>query len=82
MGEEEEAAAVAVVETKPPCPPFNYQDAVQKVRMAEDAWNSRNPDKVCMYELLVLYDYRLVCRNSRSRKWCYIWSLFDNYSKL
>jgi hypothetical protein len=34
------------VETKPPCPPFSYEEAVQKVRMAEDAWNSRDPDKV------------------------------------
>eukprot|EP00545_Synedropsis_sp_CCMP1620_P012752 CAMPEP_0119004964 /NCGR_PEP_ID=MMETSP1176-20130426/1456_1 /TAXON_ID=265551 /ORGANISM="Synedropsis recta cf, Strain CCMP1620" /LENGTH=154 /DNA_ID=CAMNT_0006956725 /DNA_START=112 /DNA_END=573 /DNA_ORIENTATION=+ len=35
-------------ETKPPAPPFTYDDAVKKVRMAEDAWNSRNPDKVKM----------------------------------
>jgi len=34
------------VETKPPFPPFSYENAVKKVRMAEDAWNSRNPDKV------------------------------------
>ena len=33
-------------ETKPPVPPFTYEDAVKKVRMAEDAWNTRNPDKV------------------------------------
>lgn len=33
-------------ETKPPIPPFSYEDAVRKVRMAEDAWNSRNPDRV------------------------------------
>lgn len=35
-------------ETKPPCPPFTYDDAVKKARMAEDAWNSRDPDKVKM----------------------------------
>lgn len=35
-------------ETKPPIPPFSYEDAVRKVRMAEDAWNSRNPDRVKM----------------------------------
>mmetsp|Transcript_40679 Transcript_40679/g.74403 ORF Transcript_40679/g.74403 Transcript_40679/m.74403 type:complete len:160 (+) Transcript_40679:62-541(+) len=35
-------------EAKPPCPPFTYDDAVKKVRMAEDAWNSRDPDKVKM----------------------------------
>lgn len=31
---------------RPPLPPFSYDDAVQKVRMAEDAWNSRDPAKV------------------------------------
>ena len=32
-------------EKKPPIPPFTYEDAVLKVRMAENAWNSRDPDK-------------------------------------
>ena len=32
--------------TKPPVPPFNHESATQKVRMAEDAWNSRDPDRV------------------------------------
>lgn len=32
--------------TKPPLPPFTQATAVQKVRMAEDAWNSRDPDRV------------------------------------
>lgn len=32
---------------KPPVPPFSLEDAIQKTRMAEDAWNSRNPDQVC-----------------------------------
>ena len=31
-----------------PIPPFSYDDAVQKVRIAENAWNTRNPDKVAM----------------------------------
>lgn len=31
---------------KPPLPPFSHESAVQKVRMAEDAWNSRDPDRV------------------------------------
>jgi len=34
------------METKPPLPPFTLETAVQKVRMAEDAWNSRDPDRV------------------------------------
>jgi hypothetical protein len=31
---------------KPPLPPFTRDTAVQKVRMAEDAWNSRDPARV------------------------------------
>ena len=34
------------METKPPLPPFTADSATQKVRMAEDAWNSRDPDRV------------------------------------
>jgi nuclear transport factor 2 (NTF2) superfamily protein len=33
------------MEPKPPLPPFTHETAVQKVRMAEDAWNTRDPDK-------------------------------------
>ena len=33
---------------RPPVPPFNLADAVKKVRMAEDAWNTRNPEKVSL----------------------------------
>ncbi|OSQ52663.1 nuclear transport factor 2 family protein [Marivita geojedonensis] len=29
-----------------PLPPFTFEDAVKKVRLAEDAWNSRDPAKV------------------------------------
>ncbi|MSV74151.1 MAG: DUF1348 family protein, partial [Actinobacteria bacterium] len=29
------------MEAKPPVPPFDRETAAQKVRMAEDAWNSR-----------------------------------------
>ncbi len=31
---------------RPPLPPFDQQSAVQKVRMAEDAWNTRDPERV------------------------------------
>ena len=34
------------METKPPLPPFTLETAAQKVRMAEDAWNSRDADRV------------------------------------
>jgi nuclear transport factor 2 (NTF2) superfamily protein len=32
--------------SRPPLPPFTHETAVQKVRLAEDAWNTRNPEKV------------------------------------
>ena len=35
-------------ETKPPLPPFTSESAAQKVRIAEDAWNSRDPDRVVL----------------------------------
>ena len=34
------------MQTKPPLPPFTPETATQKVRMAEDAWNSRDPDRI------------------------------------
>ncbi len=34
--------------TRPPVPPFTEETAVQKVRMAEDGWNSRDPEKVSL----------------------------------
>jgi len=33
---------------RPPLPPFTRETAVQKVRMAEDAWNTRDPEKVSL----------------------------------
>lgn len=33
---------------KPPLPPFTPETAAQKVRMAEDAWNTRDPDRVAL----------------------------------
>ncbi|MCR9111230.1 nuclear transport factor 2 family protein [Marivita sp. XM-24bin2] len=32
--------------TRPPLPPFDIEAAKQKVRLAEDAWNSRQPEAV------------------------------------
>lgn len=32
--------------TRAPVPPFSYEDAVTKVRMAENAWNTRDPENV------------------------------------
>lgn len=35
-------------EQRPPFPPFTRETAAQKVRMAEDAWNSRDPQRVAL----------------------------------
>jgi uncharacterized protein len=34
--------------TRPPFPPFTLETAEQKVRMAEDGWNSKTPEKVAL----------------------------------
>jgi hypothetical protein len=34
--------------TRPPLPPFTRDTATQKVRLAEDAWNTRDPEKVSL----------------------------------
>lgn len=36
------------MEQKLPLPPFNFETATQKVQMAEDAWNTKNPEKVSL----------------------------------
>jgi nuclear transport factor 2 (NTF2) superfamily protein len=36
------------MEQKPPFPPFTAETAAQKVQLAEDAWNTRNPEKVAL----------------------------------
>src|ERR1700760_349196 len=34
--------------SRPPVPPFNEQTAVEKVRLAEDGWNTRDAEKVAL----------------------------------
>jgi nuclear transport factor 2 (NTF2) superfamily protein len=34
--------------SRPPFPPFTLETAIQKVRLAEDAWNSRDPARVAL----------------------------------
>ena len=36
------------METKPPLPPFTLETALIKVQAAEDAWNTRDPNKVAL----------------------------------
>jgi len=34
--------------SRPPLPPFNMDTAVEKVRLAEDAWNTRDPSRIVL----------------------------------
>lgn len=36
------------MEPRPPLPPFTRDTAAHKVRLAEDAWNSRDPERVAL----------------------------------
>jgi nuclear transport factor 2 (NTF2) superfamily protein len=35
-------------DSRPPLPPFTRETAIQKVRSAEDAWNSRDPERLAL----------------------------------
>ena len=39
---------MTVVETRPPVPPFTRETAIKKIRMAEDGWNSCDPQRVSL----------------------------------
>lgn len=62
---------------RPPLPPFTLESATQKVRLAEDGWNSRDPARVAMaYTPLSRWRNRAEFVNGRSaiidfltRKW-------------
>ena len=36
------------MEQRPPLPPFTFETAKQKVQLAEDAWNSKDPNRVSL----------------------------------
>ena len=36
------------METRPPLPPFTRETAIQKIRLAEDGWNTRDPARVVL----------------------------------
>ena len=62
---------------RPPVPPFTRESAIQKVRLAEDSWNSRDPEKVALaYTMDSHWRNRAEFANGRSeivafltRKW-------------
>jgi nuclear transport factor 2 (NTF2) superfamily protein len=36
------------MEQKPPLPPFTMEKALEKVQIAENAWNTKDPEKICL----------------------------------
>ena len=38
----------SMTETRPPLPPFTRENAITKVRAAEDAWNTRDPQRISL----------------------------------
>ncbi len=64
-------------ESRPPFPPFTLETAIQKVRAAEDGWNTRDPDRVSLaYTRNCCWRNRAEFPNSRTeiveflaRKW-------------
>ena len=61
------------MEQKHPLPPFTLETAKQKIQMAEDAWNSQNPDKV---SLAYTVDSEWRNRNTSLKggtKLCFFW---------
>jgi nuclear transport factor 2 (NTF2) superfamily protein len=46
--EQKEYIMTQTIEQRPPFPPFDHVTATQKVRAAEDAWNTRDPERVSL----------------------------------
>jgi len=43
-----EIKEIIMKETRPPLPPFTRETAIEKVRMAENGWNSGDPEKISL----------------------------------
>jgi nuclear transport factor 2 (NTF2) superfamily protein len=48
MGQASPSVPPGTVTARPPLPPFTRETAIQKVRMAEDAWNTCDPERVSL----------------------------------
>ncbi len=44
----EKLMAAVTTSCRPPFPPFTFESAMEKVRLAEDGWNTRDPAKVAL----------------------------------
>ena len=64
---------------RPPLPPFTRETAIQKVRMAEDGWNGRNPEAVAQaYSLDTKWRNRTTFVNNRDEAQSF---LYDKWNK-
>jgi uncharacterized protein len=62
----EHRVKLSTTSVRMPCPPFSKEDAIRKVRAAEDAWNSKDPFKVSQaYTIDTRWRNRSVFINSR-----------------
>lgn len=67
----------SATELRPPLPPFTRESAIEKIRLAEDGWNSRDPARVALaYSLDTRWRNRAEFANGREqarafldRKW-------------
>jgi len=68
---------------RPPTPPFSMETAAAKVRMAEDAWNSRDPQRVSLACTLdSRWQSRTECPTGRAQILQFLkhkWSLQQDY---
>jgi Protein of unknown function (DUF1348) len=48
LGTPHDHQEVQMSEARPPLPPFTEETAIQKIRVAEDAWNTRDPERVSL----------------------------------
>lgn len=67
------------MEQKHPLPPFNEETAQQKIQMAEDAWNSKDPVKVSMaYSIDTEWRNRTDFINGREEVQAFLANKWDN----
>ena len=66
------------IEQKPPFPPFDLETAKQKVQMAEDAWNTRDPEKICLaYTVDTVWRNRSEFLNGREEVKAFLYRKWD-----
>tara|TARA_R110001592_G_scaffold71853_2_gene219378 strand:- start:98 stop:565 length:468 start_codon:yes stop_codon:yes gene_type:complete len=64
--------------TRPPLPPFTLESAREKVRLAEDGWNSRNAEKVALaYTLDTKWRNRSTFINARDEAAAFLKAKWD-----